>query len=263
MRIEGTYRLEHPRQAVWAALMDPGVLAGTLPGCERLERVGEDTFEGRLRVSIGPVRGDFQGRLTMSEAVAPESYRMQLDGRGPNGFMTGAGTVRLEEADGGEATVVHYDLEAQVGGKIAGLGQRLLESSGKAVAQQGLEGLERQLAALHDDEREGTPEQISEGGENAGEAPGAEAAAAAGGRTPAPGAGSATSPPLSSRSSSAGTRASFPRPPAAPPSQIEFAAGVARQVLRDLVPPESRRYLLAGASFVAGLLLGFWMGRKR
>ena len=229
MRIEGTYRLEHPRQAVWAALMDPGVLAGTLPGCERLERVGEDTFEGRLRVSIGPVRGDFQGRLTMSETAAPESYRMQLDGRGPNGFMTGAGTVRLEEADGGEATAVHYDLEAQVGGKIAGLGQRLLESSGKAVAQQGLEGLERQLAALHG----------------------------------APGAGSASSPPLSSRSSSATTRASFPRPPASPPSQIEFAVGVARQVLRDLVPPESRRFVLAGAGFVAGLLLGFWMGRKR
>ena len=227
MRIEGTYRLEHPRQAVWAALMDPGVLAGTLPGCERLERVGEDTFEGRLRVSIGPVRGDFQGRLTMSEAAAPESYRMQLDGRGPNGFMTGAGTVRLEEADGGEATVVLYDLEAQVGGKIAGLGQRLLESSGKAVAQQGLEGLERQLAALHGDEMEGT------------------------------------APPSSSRSASAGTRASFPRPPAAPASQIEFAAGVARQVLRDLAPPEARRFLLAGASFVAGLLLGFWLGRKR
>jgi hypothetical protein len=175
------------------------------------------------------VRGDFQGRLTMSEVVAPERYRMQLDGRGPNGFMTGAGTVRLEEADGGEATVVHYDLEAQVGGKIAGLGQRLLESSGKAVAQQGLEGLERQLAALHG----------------------------------APGVGPATPPPSPSRSASTTTRASFPRPPATPPSQVEFAAGVARQLLRDLVPPEARRFVLAGASFVAGLLLGFWMGRKR
>ena len=109
-------------------------------------------------MSVGPVRGDFRGRLTMRQRVAPESYRMHLEGRGPSGFMSGEGTVRLAAAAGG--TLLRYDLDAQVGGKIAGLGQRLLENSAKAVAQQGLEGLERQLAALHgggDEEAAGRP----------------------------------------------------------------------------------------------------------
>jgi uncharacterized protein len=221
MRIRGEQRFDHPRETVWEALMDPEVLAGTLPGCERLERVDDGSFEGRLRVSVGPVRGEFRGKLVMTERVPPESYRMQLDGRGPNGFMTGEGTVRLEEDEEDGGTVLSYDLEAQVGGRIAGLGQRLLESTGKAVAQQGLEGLERQLAALHGGAARQEEEQI---GRRAME----EAA-----------------------------------PAAAPPSQIEFAAGVARQVVRDLVPPESRRFALAGACFLGGLLLGFWMGGRR
>jgi hypothetical protein len=222
MRIQGERRLAHPRQAVWEALMDPEVLARTLPGCERLERLDDETFEGRLRVNVGPVRGDFRGRLVMSGRVPPESYRMQLDGRGPNGFMTGEGTVRLEEQDEEDGgTILSYDLEAQVGGRIAGLGQRLLESTGKAVAQQGLEGLERQLAALHGGEAVQGDEPIGKGEKLPGVAP------------------------------------------SEPPSQVEFAAGVARQVLRDLVPPEAHRFVLAGACFLGGLLLGFWMGGRR
>ena len=252
MKIAGERRLEHRRERVWAALMDPEVLARTLPGCRALERdtsgEGDDAFTGRLEVSVGPVRGEFRGRLEMSELEPPESYRMRLDGRGPSGFLSGKGTVRLEEVggdEGGAATLLRYDLDAQVGGRLAGLGQRLLESSGKAVAAQGLDGLERQLAGT-DDSAAPSPEP--------GPEPGPEAAvpALAAAATPAAAELAAPATPSTSRSAA---------PP--PPSQAAFAAGVAREMVKDLVPPEARPLAWAGAGFLAGLLLGFWMGGRR
>lgn len=146
MKLSGSHRLPHPRTVVWEALMDPEVLSRTLPGCERLEATAEGALAGSLIVQVGPVRGQFDGSLEMTDRVAPESYRMKLAGQGASGFLTGEGTIRLEEADGGAATLLHYDLDAQVGGRIAGVGQRLLDSSAKVIARQGLEGLERQLA---------------------------------------------------------------------------------------------------------------------
>jgi len=239
MKIQGERRLDFPRQQVWEALMDPQVLAGTLPGCRSLERDGDDAFSGRLQVSIGPVKGDFRGRLSMTDVEPPESYRMRLDGRGPSGFMRGEGTVGLAQADGGAATLLSYDLEAQVGGRIAGLGQRLLESSGKAVAQQGLDGLERQLAAA--------------AGEGAGAGTGAEAAeepadaetGEVGAQKHASEAGGGPSP---------GRRAA-----AEAPSQAGFALGVAGRMARDLVPPEARPW----AIFLAGVILGVILGGRR
>src|SRR5690606_8024286 len=138
--------LPFPRQVVWEALLDPAVLSRTLPGCEALTKVGEETFQGRLMVAIGPVRGVFAGTLALSELDPPNGYRMKLEGRGPSGFMQGEGRVTLREADGG--TELGYDLEAVVGGKLAGVGQRVLDSSAKAVAGQGLAGLERVLRAI-------------------------------------------------------------------------------------------------------------------
>ena len=147
MKIEGSHPLPFPRAAVWAALMDPDVLSRTLPGCERLEALGDGVFAGTLNTQIGPVRGQFEGTVELGELAPPESFHLQLAGEGPSGFLRGAGTVRLDEE--GDATVVRYELEAQVGGRIAGVGQRLLDSSARVITRQGLEGLERQLAARH------------------------------------------------------------------------------------------------------------------
>ncbi len=151
MKIQGERFLPFPRQAVWDALMDPEVLSRTLPGCQKLERRDETTFEGQLQVAIGPVRGAFRGTLAMSELAPPEGYSMRLDGQGPSGFLKGEGGVELVETEDGGAsgTTLRYDLDAQVGGRIAGVGQRLLDSSAKVIAGQGLDGLERQLAARH------------------------------------------------------------------------------------------------------------------
>jgi len=145
MKLQGEYSLPFSRERVWAALLDPAILSRTLPGCETLERVSDEEFRGVLQVQVGPVKGQFQGSLLISNRRALEGYHLRLSGSGPNGFLNGEGEVRLTDA--GSGTHLTYDLEAQVGGRIAGVGQRLLESSSKVIARQGLEGLARQLAA--------------------------------------------------------------------------------------------------------------------
>lgn len=146
MKIEGEYLLSAAPHVVWRAVLDPEILARTLPGCERLERVGETAFRGALRVQVGPVTGRFEGSLELSDLRPLEGYHMKLGGQGPAGFMTAEGDLRLEER--GESTILRYCIDAQVGGRIAGVGQRVLESSAKVITRQGLEGLDRELRAL-------------------------------------------------------------------------------------------------------------------
>jgi hypothetical protein len=147
MKIQGEHTFDAPRERVWRALLDPEVLARTLPGCERLERTAENEFRGVLNVQVGPVKGQFQGTLQLSDLVPLEGYHMKLEGSGPAGFMNGTGDLRLADAPAG-GTVLHYDLDAQVGGKLAGVGQRLIESSARSITKQGLEGLGRELRAM-------------------------------------------------------------------------------------------------------------------
>lgn len=146
MKLQGTHTFDAPRERVWRALLDPDVLARTLPGCEKLERVGDNEFRGALNVQVGPVKGQFQGTLVLTDVRPLEGYHMKLDGKGPAGFMNGEGDLRLTDAGG--ATMLTYDIDAQVGGRVAAVGQRLLESSSKSIAKQGLEGLAREIAAM-------------------------------------------------------------------------------------------------------------------
>jgi carbon monoxide dehydrogenase subunit G len=146
MKIQGEHPFDAPRELVWRALLDPAVLARVLPGTERLERVGDNEFRGVMSVHVGPVKGQFQGTLQLTDLVPPESYHMKLAGNGPAGFMNGEGAIRLTDAPAG--TTLRYDLDAQVGGRLAGVGQRLLESSARAITKQGLEGLARELQAM-------------------------------------------------------------------------------------------------------------------
>jgi len=152
MKIQGEHTFDAPRERVWRALLDPEVLARTLPGCERLERTGENEYRGVLNVQVGPVKGQCQGTLQLADILPLEGYHMKLDGSGPSGFMNGQGELRLADAPAG--TTLRYDLDAQIGGRIAGLGQRLVESSAKSITRQGLEGLSRELAAMTDPVRE-------------------------------------------------------------------------------------------------------------
>lgn len=145
MQVAGEYTIAAPRKEVWAALLDPEVLAGTLPGFQRLERVDDHTFTGALALGVGPVQGRFDGRLELSDLVPPESYRLKMQGRGIPGFVEGDGKVWLEDTETG--TLLNYDVEIRVGGKVAGVGQRLLEMVSRTLTKQALERLEKSILA--------------------------------------------------------------------------------------------------------------------
>lgn len=155
MKIQGDHTFAALRETVWQAVLDPDVLTRVLPGCEDFHPVGDNEFEGVLKIKVGPVQGKFKGKVRLSDLVAPESYHLHLAGKGAPGFVDGQGELRLEAV--GEETRLHYDIDAKVGGRIASVGQRLLDSTTRVITRQALEGMERQIAARADAEAAGKP----------------------------------------------------------------------------------------------------------
>jgi uncharacterized protein len=143
MQLKGTHTFQAPRSAVWAALMDPTVLAQALPGGEALEQVGENEYKAAMNVRVGPVQGKFDGKVELSDIQAPESYHMKVNGSGPAGFVNGAGSLTLTE--NGDSTLLSYAGDVQVGGRIAGVGQRLIDSTAKSIIKQGFKVLDEQI----------------------------------------------------------------------------------------------------------------------
>jgi carbon monoxide dehydrogenase subunit G len=220
MDLKGTYTFNAPSDIVWQALMDPEVLARVMPGCEKLEQIGENQYEGAIKIKVGPVQGKFQGKVTLENINEPDSYSMIVDGKGASGFMKGEGQVQLEPQ--GDSTLMHYEGKAQVGGRIASVGQRLLDSSAKALTKQSLDNLAKQIEAR------------------------AQAAASGNG---------------SSAEGDASEKAAEPPPAAAAPSEMEFAAGVAKNMLDDILPPERRWMVIVGGIVVLAIIAYFiWSG---
>jgi len=274
MKLSGRRELPFLREAVWDALMDPEVLSRTLPGCERLERTGQGAFAGTLTVQVGPVRGTFDGTLELTDLRPPEGYRMKLHGEGPSGFLTGEGEVRLEES--GSGTAVLYDLDAQVGGRIAGVGQRLLDSSAKVIARQGLDGLERQLAARHPaatarpERSDEPPQPADEGPSSRDDAPppprrperteapprSADEWPSPDELVPSPTAVPVTPPAPPPTAVPVAPPSPPPSAPYAPaPTQREFALGFLRGMWEETVPPAARPWVVAGAVLFLALLV--------
>ncbi|KAB0682867.1 CoxG family protein [Aureimonas leprariae] len=134
MDLKGEYRLPAPRDTVWEALNDPAVLRACIPGCESLERNG-DNLAAAVTAKIGPVKAKFNGEVRLENVQAPESYRIVGEGKGGiAGFAKGSADVHLAE-DGAE-TILTYTVDAQVGGKLAQLGGRLIEGSAKKLSGQ-------------------------------------------------------------------------------------------------------------------------------
>ena len=146
MKIDGEYVFHGPREDVWEIVRDPDVLATALPGTKSLDRVGENEYVGEMNVRVGPVAGLFSGRLIVSNEVAPSSLTLTVDGRGSPGFLNGAGNVLLNDQGDG-TTLMKYDGDVQVGGKLASVGQRLLDTAAKGIIRQGLEALDKALQA--------------------------------------------------------------------------------------------------------------------
>jgi len=145
MKVEGEYLFDVAPQEVWEGLLDPTVLAATMPGCEKLELTGEDQYEGTLNIKVGPVQGKFQGKIQLEDIRVSEGYTVKVDGRGAPGFVKATATVELSAE--GNQTRLEYNGDAQVGGRIASVGQRLLDSSAKSIIKQSLEGLNETLKA--------------------------------------------------------------------------------------------------------------------
>jgi carbon monoxide dehydrogenase subunit G len=134
MDMSGEYMIAAPRQKVWEALNDAETLGACIPGCESVEKVGEDAFIGRAVIALGPVKAKFSGKVTLTDLDPPSSYRLVGEGTGGvAGFGKGGAVVTLTDAEGG-ATLLHYTAEAQVGGKLAQIGSRLIQSSAKKIA---------------------------------------------------------------------------------------------------------------------------------
>jgi carbon monoxide dehydrogenase subunit G len=125
MEIKGAYKIAATREQVWAALNDPDILKKCLPGCEKLEREGANTFSATIKVKVGPVSARFSGAVTLQDLDPPNGYRLVGEGKGGvAGFAKGGAKVTL--SDDGGATVLAYDADAKVGGKLAQIGSRLV-----------------------------------------------------------------------------------------------------------------------------------------
>ena len=135
MELSGEYEIAAPRERVWALLNDPAVLKECIPGCEDLTADGDNAFAATVVLKIGPIKARFSGEVTLSDKVVPESYTITGEGKGGVvGFAKGSAKVHL--AENGGATTLTYDVTADVGGKIAQLGSRLIASTSKKLADQ-------------------------------------------------------------------------------------------------------------------------------
>lgn len=212
MKVEGNYTFNAPIDFVWQTILDPEVLAVTLPGVQELDKTGDNEYKAVMKIRIGPVQGVFNGTVKLSELDAPNGCHLKVDGRGAPGFVNGEGHIRLEAE--GETTILHYQGDAQVGGRLASVGQRLMESSTQALIGQSLESLNKQInARLAGDEEGASVEPIE------------------------------------------------------PPSQLEFAAGVTKRMVEDMLPPDKQQLLLKYGLAALGVLfilqlVGNWWANK-
>ena len=179
MKMNGEFRVPTDRETVWRALNDPEVLKACLPGCQEIEKTSETEMTATLTIRVGPVKATFAGGVTLSDLDPPNGYTLTGQGQGgAAGFASGEARVRLVEDDG--ATVVQYECDAKVGGKLAQIGSRLIDSTAKKLAKQFFDSLAESLG----------------GGEDAGDAVEAEAETEA--AAPEPEAASAPADPVES-----------------------------------------------------------------
>jgi len=213
MKLSGEFVFDGNRTDVWELLRDPDELVKALPGAQSLTKVSENEYTGKMHVRVGPVSGVFSGKLTISEEVPPDSFTMQVDGRGAPGFVKGRGAITLTDHSDGK-THMAYSGDVQVGGRLASVGQRLVESVSKSMVKQGLETLNMALIAK---------------------------SAPVAAETPA--------------------ESASPAMTYTPPSEMEFAMGVAKDLLADAFTPENRPMWNMVAAGIFGFVFGYMFGR--
>ncbi|MAG98909.1 MAG: carbon monoxide dehydrogenase subunit G [Alphaproteobacteria bacterium] len=135
MELSGEHRIPAPRHQVWEALNDAEVLASCIPNCQGLEKVSDTEFKATVSLKVGPVRAKFGGKITLSDLDPPASFSINGEGQGgAAGFAKGGAQVTLDEEE--DATVLRYQAQANVGGKLAQIGSRLIDTAAKQIAGQ-------------------------------------------------------------------------------------------------------------------------------
>lgn len=225
MKVTGGAALNAPVEAVWTALNDPAVLVRTIPGCERLETIGPDSYRLTITTGMAAVRGTYTGEVCLADQQPPGSFTLRASGTGGPGTISTDVRVRLAAADDG-STWLSYDADAVVGGVIAGVGQRMLAGVAKRMAEQFFGSVDQLLTGVPES---ASPSADSVAGLTGPGLPGAAQAGAAGVSRPEPGVFVAPA--------RAGTRSGAP---------LGFLAAV----------------LAGGAIALAGVIVGVALGRR-
>lgn len=226
MDINGEYTFDAPQDIVWEAVLDPDVLGSVLPGGQGFEETGENEYAGALKVKVGPVQGVFKANIVISDIVPPESYVIDVDGRGAPGFVKATGNLKLEGR--GEQTYMEYGGSAKIGGRIASVGQRLIDASAKSIIRQSLEGLNAYLKAKY--------EQVK-----------------------------ATEAASSDASADDGEAKAIPpteeiKVDYTPPSQTQVAMTVAKDTINEIIPPALQPVIVIGVLGVIGVVIWLIVG---
>jgi carbon monoxide dehydrogenase subunit G len=144
LKIEGTQKIAAPRERIFSALIDPAILQKCIPGCEQMEKTGDNQYKAKLTAGVGPVKGVFTAAVSLQEIIAPEHYKLVVEGKGQPGFVKGSGELNLKDADGG-ATEIQYTGDVNVGGLIASVGQRMIQSTANLLAGRFFKSLEAEV----------------------------------------------------------------------------------------------------------------------
>jgi len=144
MKIVGEYTFNGPREIAYAVVRDPNILLLAIPGESSMKETGPNSYEGTIKLKIGPVSGAFAGLYTISEENTPESFTMTVKGKGGAGFAEGVGKVHFTQLGDGK-TLFKYSGELNIGGKLASVGQRLIDSVSKSMLKGGLEKLDKEV----------------------------------------------------------------------------------------------------------------------
>lgn len=140
MKIEGTHKIQAPRERVFQALTDPAILQKCIPGCEELQKTAENQYTAKLSAGVGSIKSVFTATVSLDELSPPAHYKLIIEGKGQPGFVKGSGGFDLAEQDGG--TEVKYSGDVNVGGLIASVGQRMLQGAARMMASKFFSALE-------------------------------------------------------------------------------------------------------------------------
>ena len=142
MKIDGTHKIDAPREQIFDLLTNPLLLQKCIPGCEKMEKIADNQYAARLSVGVGPIKGTFNATVNLTDLRRPEHYALTMDGKGQPGFVKGSGSLDFVDESG--AITVQFSGDISVRGLIASVGQRMIQSVGKMMAERFFVALENE-----------------------------------------------------------------------------------------------------------------------